>query len=214
MKYTFSNTSIGLCITVQKPITSHLTKKHLLSLPRTPRLLAVYKRLYKLRFFVEPKYQLNYCKLLRRRFERNDYQLRRETFLGISTPIEEDELAHRLANTYAFVFNASCAKRDEIPVVNFYEDWKEAVEPRIETKILRTVLRMYYEARDQQDLQYDYRWVDYTKKFYQEAEQAYQKKKPQTSVNKLHREKKAHYLGFFMAEKSVMSLNESMGLCL
>lgn len=213
MKVSFTSTSIGPLLTVKKPLVSHLTPSYLTSLPPELRWKCLYKRLYKLRFFIEPNSQVSYCLLLRNRFQHNSFKLRRELFLGSAIPLSDFDWVERMANTYAFVFNATCNRYDNPPPVHFYEEWKQAAEPKMEYSILRTILRMNYEMR-KQFLGHDYQWVPEIQSFFQKFDQLAQKQKLQKEINQMHNQGRSHLLGFFQYEKTLMSLNESLKLCL
>ncbi|RKP31941.1 hypothetical protein METBISCDRAFT_26084 [Metschnikowia bicuspidata] len=212
MKFSFATTSVGPLLTVQTPLTSHLTPKYLQSLPQSVQWKCLYKRLYKLRHFIPQNSRLAYCLLLRTRFSHHDVELRRRLFLELETPITSSEWVRRLANTYAFVFNATCNPTDTPPHVNFYEEWRNATKPRIETSILLSVLRMHSEMRNE-SLHRDYGWVNETRVFYDSVIKAVEEAK-QKEINRLHNLKKLHFLVFFQHEKTLASLNESMHLCL
>ncbi|GEQ67865.1 hypothetical protein JCM33374_g1531 [Metschnikowia sp. JCM 33374] len=169
MKAKLNYTSIGPRLAVAKPLTPHVSSEYLMKLPPHQRLTCVYKRLYKLRFLMGDlqSYQNDYCNLLRRRFNHHDFNLRRNMMLGMNEQLSEESFANRLANTYAFVFNATCEPDAPIPKVNFYEDLKEALETRPETNVLQTMIRM--ERETPSIIKYDrkYSWVDGVIKFYE-----------------------------------------------
>lgn len=213
MKARLTSTNIGVQLLVKKPITSHITSEYLSSLPSHLHWRAMYSRLYKLRHFVDPKGRLSYCRLLRSRTKRGDFELRRQLFLGISTPLTKKELVHRLANTYAFLFNATCNPLDEPPMARFYEEWKINSEPTKETNVLNTILRMHYEMQPTPRLLSDYKWVDDIKEFYTKYESIRELKKSR-ELSQLYNSKISHHIGFYQYEKTLMSLNESLDLCL
>lgn len=213
MQARLTSTNIGAQLLVKNPISSHITSEYLLSLPRDVRWKAVYGRLYKLRHFIDAKGRLSYCQLLRSRTKRGDFELRRKLFLDISSPLSEKELVHRLANTYAFVFNATCNPTDTPPVARFYDEWKQISEPTKETSVLNTILRMHYEMRLNPKLLCDYKWVDDVREFYNQYESLKEQKKAR-EFSQLHNLKISQFIGFYQYEKTLMSLNESLNLCL
>lgn len=213
MKARLTPTNIGTQLLVKTPITSHLTSDYLASLPSDVHWKAIYSRLYKLRHFIDPKGRLSYCQLIRSRIKRGDFELRRRLFLGISDPLSETQLIHRLVNTYAFIFNATCNPTDTPPVARFYEEWKQVSEPTKEANVLNTILRMHYEMRSTPKLISGYKWVEDVKEFYNKYDSIREQKKGR-EINQLHNLKVSHYIGFYQYEKTLMSLNESLDLCL
>lgn len=193
-------TSTGPLLTLTKPLSVFPE--------RTALRLHYYKKFYRLRNLVaDNSYDQNrYCELLRRRF-RSDFGLRRTVILGLG-PLSEDNLQTRLANTYAFVFNATCNVTDaQLPVL-YYEDLPK---PRMETQILKTVLEI--DKQTPSRIRYDrsYSWVHDTQSFYKELLETELTKK---AIKNLGGAGKAEDLGFLDYEKTIMSLNETVGLCL
>lgn len=213
MKVKLASTSIGPQLIVKNPICSHITADYLLLLLPKLRAKAMYKRLYKLRNFMDQRTRYSYCHLIRSRTEQDAFELRRRLFLNLADPLSESSWTARLANTYAFVFNATCNRTDEPGSVNSYEDWKKASSSTKEMEILQTILRMHYEMRPVPELMNSYKWVEDIKDFYRRYDligDALQKRQ----INELHGLKKSHYIGFFHYECTLMSLNENLGLCL
>lgn len=145
---------------------------------------------------------------------RLNFDIRRQIFLNISDPISENSWAQRLANTYAFIFNATCDKKDVPPMVNFNLEWRKESEPRLETSILATMLRMHYEMAAIKKLSgANYLWVEELDAFYETFENILKDKIPR-NLAKMEKQKVAFFEGFFQYEKTLMSLNESLQLCL
>lgn len=205
-------TNIGPRIAVSKPITSHISTENLLSVPPRQRFTSIYKRMYKLRFMAgnSQSQQNDFCNLLRRRFSRHDFNLRRNLFLGVDDQLLEEAFTKRLVNTYAFVFNATCEPEGSIPEVNFYDELKESLKPRVETSVLHTMIMMERETPPIIKYDHKYKWVEDVKKFYGKASGEILKKE----VNDLIASKSAHHIGFYQYERSLAHLNESLSLCL
>ncbi|QBM90508.1 hypothetical protein METSCH_F00890 [Metschnikowia aff. pulcherrima] len=205
-------TKIGPRLAVAQAITSHVTADYLMTLPLRQRLISVYKRMYKLRFMVgdSQSQQNDFCNLLRRKFSRQDFDTRRNKLLGLSEKLPEDVFTERLANTYAFVFNATCEPDGAIPSIRFYEDLKAAMEVRSETNVLRTILMMEREYPPLIKYDHTYEWVDSVKQFYTLAMGDILNKE----YNKLASTKTAHFIGYYQYEKTLAQLNESLTLCL
>lgn len=208
-KLIYSN--IGPRLMVSKPLVSHITAGYLMSLPSHLRVACVYKRLYKLRFMAgdDLVQQNQYQNLIKRKFSQ-DFNLRRNKVLGSDEHLLEEMMAERLANTYAFIFNATCDTAGPIPEVKFYDDLKVASKPRSETSVLRTMLMM--EKEFPPDIKYDpkYTWIESVKSFYSMANQ----KLLNRDYNKLANLERAHYVGFLQYERAMAQLNESLTLCL
>lgn len=83
----------------------------------------------------------------------------------------------------------------------------------MESAILHTILRMNYEMR-KQSLSHNYQWVPEVQAFFQKFNQLNEKQNPQREINQLHNAGMLQLLGFLQYEKTLMSLNESLKLCL
>lgn len=173
---------------------------------------AAYRRLYRLRhlFSRGRGHRDTYCALLRRKFTFIDFNVRRDKVLGLG-PIEQPEMAVRLANTVAFVFNSTCHAADTRGPVDFYEDFVRESQARLELQVISTILTMDQQAPNNVKYDFNYRWIDDTAAFYSEAKQPDLSRK---DANRLHNTGRSSLLGFLHYEKCVMGLNESMGLCL
>ncbi|OBA19616.1 hypothetical protein METBIDRAFT_13363 [Metschnikowia bicuspidata var. bicuspidata NRRL YB-4993] len=205
-------TNIGPRLMVTKPVASPVTAEYLMGLSPRQRLTCVYKRMYKLRFMAgdSQSQQEEFKNLLRRKFQKQDFNIRRNKLLGLDEQLLEQSMARRLANTYAFLFNATCEPDRTIPEVNFYHDLEDALKSRHETSVIHTMLRMEYETPSILKYDYAYRWVEGVKDFYKLADQELLSK----DYNKLAGSKIAHFIGFLQYERSVAYLNESLTLCL
>lgn len=213
MKLVFKNTSIGPLLTLHNAATSLPLTLHLQSLAPQAMYLAAYRRMYRLRHFVNRSESsiANYRNVLRRRFTKTNFNIRRSKVLGIDQPLTHDEMAGRLANTIAFIFNSTCNISDTVPDVQFYEDLKSASKIRIETSVVATILLMENEKPPALKYDYSYKWVDETRRFYGELEKHSTSKK---ELNRLYNTGKANFAGFLQHETTVMGLNETQGLLL
>lgn len=205
------NTPVGPRILLAKPLTSHITSLYLSGLPSKVMWRAAYKRLFKLRYLVDSKQQ--YAVVLRRRFEHGNFNLRREIILPSDSediaPLTQLQAAVRLANTYAFVFNATCNATDEMNEVTDYDLFKEASQQRIETSILNTILRMDKQAPNVVKYDRKYDWVARTRQFYDE----FHLRDPKKRISKGDQDLAA-LMGYLQYEHSIMMLNEKLQLML
>ncbi|KAI3402472.2 hypothetical protein KGF56_004713 [Candida oxycetoniae] len=142
------------------------------------KLLAYYKRFYKLRDFEcsqrlyrsqEHPYDKveiskdDYVNLLKRQFRNVSYNVKRRKFLELP-PLSEKEQEQRLANTLAFVFNHTVEKSnsdnnpDEV-VVNIEDEERISLDT-IESKIISTILRMDKDCPLEIKHDYKFVWLD------------------------------------------------------
>lgn len=212
-KLVVRNTSIGPLLTLKKPKSSLPNPKYLQSLPSRAMYLAAYRRMFRLRHLVgsTDRDLHTFENLLRRRFTRIDFDIRRSQVLGLDQRLTKDEMALRLANSIAFIFNSTCNRSDTIPPVDFYEDVQAATVPRIETSVISTILLMDHQAPPGIKYDFAYKWVDETKAFYHDLQAESIGKK---EINRLYNTGVAGHMGFLQYEESVMALNESYSLCL
>lgn len=205
------NTPVGPRIILATPLTGHINSLYLSSLSSKAMWRAAYKRLFKLRYLVDSKQQ--YAVALRRRFEHGNFNLRREIILlndsGDIFPLTKEHTAIRLANTYAFVFNATCNATDEIKEVTDYDLLKKASEQRIETSILNTILRMDKQAPNLVKYDRNYDWVRRTRQFSDEFHLRDPKKRLSKGDQDL-----AALIGYLQYEHNIMMLNEKHHLML
>lgn len=213
MNVVFQNTSIGPLLTLRNAATSIPSAQYLRSLPGPSMYLAAYRRMFRLRRLVgrSDATVSNYQNVLRRRITKIDFNVRRSKVLGIDLPISQDEMAHRLANTIAFIFNSTCNKADTIPEVQFFQDLKRASETNMETSVVATILQTEHQKPHAIKYDFSYKWVDETRQFYQQLEQNNGSKK---EINRLYNTGKASYMGFLQYEMSVMGLNQTHNLLL
>lgn len=173
---------------------------------------STYRQLFRLRHLIgrSKSGRDTYCALLRRKFTRVDFNDRRNKVLGLP-PLVRSEMAIRLANTVAFVFNSTCHVQDDRGPVNFYADFVRETQPRLELSVVSTILAMDQQAPHSVKYDYKYKWVDDIAGFYTEVSLPDLLRK---DINRLHATGKAPLLGFLQFEQCVMGLNESMQLCL
>lgn len=213
MKTSFQIASTGPLLTLKHRISSLPPVDELLKLPKRTALLATYKYFFRLRNLVvdKPYHEQQYVLLLRRRYLRGDFNLRRAVVLGIHEPLRNDELIRRIANTHTFVFNATCNVTDEPPAVQTYEDVKAANKPRLETSILETILKV--EEGMPPEILHD---MDYT--WFGEACEREQELCLGTidtaRAKELNRTREVVNIGYADYERTVMALNESLELCI
>lgn len=213
MNLVFQNTSIGPLLTLHNAATSIPSVQYLKSLPGPSMYLAAYRRMFRLRRLVGRTETAvsNYQNVLRRRFTKIDFNVRRSKVLGIDLPLSQDEMAQRLANTIAFIFNSTCNISDTIPEVHFFQDLKKASETNMETSVVATILLMEHQKPPAVKYDFSYKWVDDTRQFYQLLEKNKGSKK---EINRLYNTGKASYMGFLQYEMSVMGLNQTHNLLL
>lgn len=199
------NLPLGPTLELARPVCSHLTADLLRPLSRRGQLTALYKRLFALRHCIDR--QEDYVRWLRRLFSR-DLDLRRRVFLGIDTPLSAAEYTRRLANTYAFVFNATCSAPAPAKV-HFYHELRD-VQPRMESRILDTLIATEAQKPDAIKFDRSYLWVDALTAFYAQVRPNLSRKDISTLAGK----KIAHNIGFYQHEIAVMAMNEAHSLCL
>lgn len=204
-------TSTGPRLTLTRAVTLPTTA-HFQSLPQHSMYTAAYRHLFRLRHLTGRNKGIRntYCALLRRKFTFIDFNVRRNKVLGLP-PLTHSDMAVRLTNTVAFVFNSTCHVLDERGPVNFYDDFVRETKPRLELLVLSTILAMDHQAPNTVKYDYSYKWIDDMVRFYSEAGQPELSRK---DANRLHNTGKASLLGFLQYEQCVMGLNESMLLCL
>lgn len=208
----YQNTSIGPLLTLTKSKITLRDANYYLLLTEKSMYLAAYRQLFRLRHLVGSDRNLStYQNVIRRKFQKIDFQKRRTQVLGIEQPLTNEQLAQRLANTIAFVFNSTCNKTDDIPPVQYYEDVKKASEPRIETSVVLTILLMDHQAPNEIKYDFSYKWVGDVKAFYGHLHEGKLNRK---ELNRLFNTGRASHLGFLQYEESLMALNECLSLCL
>ena len=220
LKYTLRQNQRGIIFNV--PIINiESSIRHIKQLPNfKSKLLAVYKRFYKLRKFectpslfkVDDNPYLvpditsgDYVALVKRNFKNIDYNLKRKVFLGLP-PLSEDELEKRLFATLTFVFKHTVAAENphsEDPIATV-EDEKRVSIDTIESGVISPLLRMDYDCPWQIKYDYNFQWLD---RLNQEQDNPRGKKKK--NVNEI-----LPYITYKQYMMTVMRLNESLGLCL
>lgn len=213
MKTSFQIGSVGPLLTVKHRISHVPPLEHLAKLCQRSLLLTTYKHFFRLRHLVldEHYQQEEYLRLLRRRYVRGDFNLRRKKVLGIEKALSNAELARRLSHTYTFVFNATCNVKDEPLPVQTYEDAKKANEPLLETQILSTIVKMELQTPNHIKFDLEYRWLDRARERETELALGNIDKKRAKDLN---RSREVVDIGFADYERAVMALNESLDLCL
>ena len=123
------------------------------------KLVALYKRFYRLRLFRNNKYdRINYTAALRRRFTTHRIELRRDIFLKESkNPLLFSQIIERAVNTLAFVQNASLYRPSE-PEENLGDSDRQI--PTQESKLLSTILRVEAGMPLEVVSDFTYRWMD------------------------------------------------------
>lgn len=208
----YQNTSIGPLLTLTKSKTTLRDANYYLLLTQRSMYLAAYRQLFRLRHLVGSDRNLStYQNVIRRKFQKVDFQMRRSQVLRIEESLTNEQMAHRLANTIAFVFNSTCNKTDDSPPVQYYEDVKKASEPRTETSVILTILLMDHQAPHEIKYDFSYKWVGDTKAFYRNLHESKLNRK---EMNRLFNTGRASHLGFLHYEESLMALNECLLLCL
>lgn len=202
----------GTKLLLTKTVNSSIDLQYLKTLKtdRT-RLLALYKRFYRLRHIIDNNFQhtLRYQELIKWRFSREDFGLRREKVLEKS----EDELGSdgiwiRLLNTLDFAHNSTVILPENISEkpVHFYQDLK--TPERMERQMVRTILEMHHQKPN--DIKYDYKY-----NWYVEIKRQYDQLPASPTKKELNRIlPNPSYIGFRDYELNLMILNEMYNLCL
>lgn len=196
------------------------------------KLLAYYKQFYKLRHFQYgqvaifgnifnplPTEDLSeiYCRILRRRFRGESYNLKREKLLGASggcrgiVPLSEQELEIRLMNTLAFVFNATVdgGSNGGSERVLYENRLVTETTETMESKILATIMAM--DGQFPNSIKYDlqYRWVDKVDEDITKLEQGGITKKSMKKYSE-----SIEWIGLKQYQTNLMKFNENLKLCL
>lgn len=189
-----------------------------LSLDRA-RMLAMYKNFYKLRLFMSLKVwkRDHYCCIIRRRFQREDFDQRRKVVLEAASPLElnvveelkSGELFQRILNTLAFVHNSTVHLSSEADTRRpmYFEDLK--VPQRRESQIISIILEMDRSLPPQIKHDSTFKWITETTQNLRFKEQDTPKK-----FSKRFSGQPGLYIGARTHEITIMGLNETLGLCL
>lgn len=197
------------------------TMAQLKSLPlERSRYLALYKRFYRLRMFVgQNKWKLDhYCRILRRRFQREDFNKKRTVVLAAAEPssetqisiLDSDGILNRLLNTLAFVHNSTVhlpSAADEKPPL-YFEDLK--VPQRMEAQIIDTILEMDRSLDSHIKFDHHYKWIT-------EITSTLATIDPGISPKQFPKQfstSPGMLIGMRSHEITIMGLNETMQLCL
>ncbi|KAK8441794.1 hypothetical protein ACI3LY_001560 [Candidozyma auris] len=203
----------GPLLTVKHQISNIPSLEYLQSLSPRSFFTLTYKHFFRLRHLISDRdyHQDQYLRLLKRRFLRGDFNLRRQKVLGIHDDLAHGALVKRIYNTYIFVFNATCNMKDEPETVKTYDDVKRVNRPRLETQILQTILKLEEQAPIHVRLDTEYRWLDEASKREQELVSGMIDKKRAKELNK---SREVVDIGYADYERMTMALNESLDLCL
>lgn len=169
--------------------------------PLRKQILILYKKLYRLRLFREDHHAtINYKVYLRRKFLLEDFNLNRKVFSTGLEPLSSEDLIKRGINTLAFIQNAS-TRPEKSPPSN------------IESKILKTILKMEYSMPNEIKYDKSFKWVDNLTQASQIAKVdvisgEFNKKKHKKSETVLS------YIGYQDYQRNLIGLNEHYGLCL
>ncbi|CAX41183.1 conserved hypothetical protein [Candida dubliniensis CD36] len=187
------------------------------------KLLAFYKRFYKLRKF-ECNEQLyiikdipyytpdindqDYAAFVKRQFRSISYNTKREAILNLPA-LSEQELEQRMMNTLVFVFNHTVTA--ETPYSNnssmTEDDVAKTGIDNEETKIVSTILKLDNEMPN--DIKYDFKF-----KWFKEFTNQLDSIDPKVGPTKKQLEYLTEHYGYRMYYITLMRLNESTKLCL
>lgn len=183
---------------------SHLLHSQLCVLPHKSQLLLLYKQFFRLRNLIGNRYHAQkYTTILRRQFQRQDFNQRRRKVLGITIPLSEDEQIQRLETTLDFVFN-STVKKTHAEKVQYYNDIKRLDPDTPEQRVIHTLLQMDDEKPAEIKYDFTYNWIQ-------------RLSEPEIQTNKKTKTLNGypyHYIGYKQQEVSLMRMNETLGLCL
>ena len=230
-KYTIRNDVPGIIL--HKPLINLQTTHHQISqLPNfKSKLRAYYKRFYKLRKFQYGRVSLygttfnppgheyvgdEYHTLLRRKFSNENYNLRREVFLGMKQELREDELEERLMNTLAFVFNATVdAGKSEgsggDDVVVFEKGLVSETNETMECKIINSMIKIDLTLPNEIKYDYKYQWVE---QLQQQLKIMEEKKDSLTKKQIKKFQIPIEFIGYKTFNINLLKLNENLKLCL
>ncbi|KAG2733197.1 hypothetical protein G9P44_004187 [Scheffersomyces stipitis] len=184
------------------------------------KLLALYRRFYRLRNMIYTGHSsapIAYHTILRRDFERIDFNVRRNAVLGKEIEnhhLSEAELLTRMINTVMFVFNSTVSTRnadEEEPEVLFFQDIKKTVSHTMESSIVSTILRMDSQKPDSIKYDFKYAWIEPFDQFMEGFDEYFEK---HPSSKRYGSKYPMNWIGFRQYETTLMRLNESLGLCL
>lgn len=179
-------------------------------------ILQYYKHFYKLRNVIDngnPRSIQLYKNILRRKFMYIDYNCRRQEILDLP-PLSQEEMVTRIHQTLIFTFNSTVTKLDEFELISTFHDIAKYDNSTLEGKVMKTFLRMEYQAPN--EIKYDFKY-----KWFKEFNDALEKVEAVNGANstKKNKSKKMqlkypmNYIGFQQYERTIMGLNESLGLC-
>lgn len=222
-KFTFRPNAKGIIL--HKPIINiSTTFDEISKLPSfRSKLLAFYKRFYKLRKF-ECNDQLyiikdipyytpdindqDYVAFVKRQFRSISYNTKREAILNLPA-LSEQELVQRMMNTLVFVFNHTVTKENlflDKSIRTKDESAKTGIDNE-ETKIVSTILKLDNEMPN--DIKYDFKF-----RWFKEFTKQMDSIDPKVGPTKNQLEYLTEHYGYRMYYITLMRLNESARLCL
>lgn len=177
--------------------------------PENKNLLLLYKRFYRLRNLIGNYHEIQrYQELLRWKFSREDFNIRRQRVLKKPDTLTDENLWDRLLNTLTFVHNSTVILPEAVedkPVL-FYGDFK--TPERLEKLVIQTLLTMQHQKPHEIAYDYKYNWYDDIERRYNELPEVPTKKQFQEMLPE------PSYIGFRDYELNLMILNEMYNLCL
>lgn len=183
------------------------------------RMLALYKRFYRLRNFMGDKEWKtdHYCQILRRRFSREDFNTRRAKVLLSAGDTEEvepltvEQITDRIINTLAFVHNSTVHLPTELDhqKPTYFEDLKQP--QRIETQVVATIIELDQHLPNRLKNDLTYQWITHTTAYLNGL--CVESTLPQKVRDTSHGMPGTN-IGYRANEIVVMGLNETMQLCL
>lgn len=208
-------------ITLNKAVSSIPTLEDLHQLKSSKSILrCMYKKFYRLRDIIheDTDIRLQYCNILRRKFNFENFNHRRNILLNIDSnhpiqSIDPNEFHQRLINTYAFVFNSTV--QIDGPIIHKdqvirQEDLEKSERKRIESSIILTILKLNHQMPNEIKLDFTFKWIDKINKVVQIINGPLSKKEHRKLADLID----PNYIGYRDLEISTMRLNESLKLCL
>lgn len=176
------------------------------------KLLALYKRFYKLRNMIDakPHSKETYQCLVRRKFTMEDFAQKRGMLLDDCDKLTETQVFERMINTLAFVHNSTVylpSDRQAEPVF-FFRDLQKP--QRVEKLVLLTMLKM--DEQKPPMIKYDrkYEWITNLNHLLSSLSENPDTKEYKSTFKEID----ANLIGFRDYELNLMRLNECYSLCL
>lgn len=187
-----------------KPVNTALDLEYLHTLPAQKQYLKIYKKFYRLRNLVghNRHHRNRYLELIRWRFTRDNFNVKRSILIGLPT-LSAADILDRVLNTLAFVNNSTVALPENLQESSTVYIQGIGKPQRIETDIVTTILTMQYQKPNSIKYDIHYQWIKNLKH-------------NNDNVNdKTPREKSSFDLqGFYNYEMNLMILNETYHMCL